>query len=78
MEDVLIAAFRRSLCIPLYRNWKLAEQVLKDVLTVLKLGKKVILKCLLQTRKYFIDGENRYILNDLYINDYCVWVQYAR
>ena len=25
-----------------------------------------------------IDTESRYILNDLYITDYCVWIQSAR
>jgi len=28
-------------------------------------------------RATFLDGENRYLLNELYINDYCVWIQYA-
>jgi protein SHQ1 len=52
--------------------------VLNDVINLLKKGKKAILKILLEIRRTFIDGENRYILNDLYINDYCVWIQYAR
>ena len=51
--------------------------VFKDMLNILKKGHKFILKCLLQIRKTFIDGDSRYILNDLYINDYCVWIQYA-
>lgn len=77
LDQVLIASFRRSLCIPLYRNWKLSEKVLADLIFVLKKGHKLILKCLLGVRAAFMDGENRYILNDLYINDYCIWIQYA-
>ncbi len=77
LEDVLIASYRRSLCMPLYRNWKLTKKVMEDVVFVLKKGHTLILKCLLAVRNSFIDGENRYILNDLYINDYCVWIQYA-
>jgi len=77
LDEVLKASYRRSLCLPLYRNWKLSEKVLEDVIFVLKKGHTLILQCLLAVRAAFIDGENRYILNDLYINDYCVWIQYA-
>lgn len=77
LDQVVISSFRRSLCIPLYRNWKITQMVFKDMLNILKKGHKFILKCLLQIRKTFIDGDSRYILNDLYINDYCVWIQYA-
>lgn len=77
LDQVLVSSFRRSLCIPLYRNWKISQQVLSDLLFILKQGHRLILKCLLDVRKTFIDGDSRYILNDLYINDYCVWIQYA-
>ncbi len=30
----------------------------------------------MKIRETFIDGDCRYILNDLYINDYLVWLQY--
>lgn len=78
LDDVMITAFRRSLCIPLYRNWKLSLKVFEDLKYILRQGHRLILKCLLNIRSTFIDGENRYLLNDLYINDYCVWIQYAR
>lgn len=77
LDQVLISSFRRSLCMPLYRNWKLTQMVFNDMLFILKKGQQLILKCLLNVRKIFIDGDSRYILNDLYINDYCIWVQYA-
>jgi len=38
----------------------------------------MIIKSLIAIRDAFIDGECRYVLNDLYINDYCVWIQYVR
>ena len=38
----------------------------------------MIIKTLIKIRETFIDGDCRYILNDLYINDYCVWIQYVR
>ena len=77
LEDVVVAAFRRSLSIPLYRSWKLSLRVFADVKHVLRQGHRSILKCLLAVRATFLDGENRYLLNELYINDYCVWIQYA-
>lgn len=38
-------------------------------------GKIAILQCLLQMRRLFLDEEHRYLLNNLYINDYCLWIQ---
>jgi hypothetical protein len=39
-------------------------------------GRKYIIKTFLKIRETFIDGDCRYILNDLYINDYLIWLQY--
>lgn len=72
------ASFRRSLCYPLYRNWKLSQKVYQDMVKLLKQGRKKIIKTMLEIRTLFIDGDCRYILNDLYINDYCVWLQYVK
>lgn len=39
-------------------------------------GRTAILQCLVDTRKILsTSGEFRYILNDLYITDYCLWIQ---
>lgn len=38
-------------------------------------GKCAILQCLLQMRRLFLDEEHRYLLNTLYLNDYCLWIQ---
>lgn len=38
-------------------------------------GKACVLKCLLDVHKVFRENEPAYILNDLYISDYCVWIQ---
>lgn len=39
IDEVIIACFRRSLCYPLFRNWKLSVKVLEDVKKVFGLGK---------------------------------------
>lgn len=38
-------------------------------------GKACVLKCLLDVHKVFRGNEPAYILNDLYVTDYCVWIQ---
>uniref|UniRef100_A0A6Q2X522 Protein SHQ1 homolog n=1 Tax=Esox lucius TaxID=8010 RepID=A0A6Q2X522_ESOLU len=43
------------------------------VLAILR--KAGVLKCLLDIHKVFRENEPAYILNDLYITDYCVWIQ---
>ncbi|MPC36998.1 Protein SHQ1 [Portunus trituberculatus] len=75
LKDVAVSSIRRSLTFPLVRNWLLAQQVLKDTAHLLSLGRKKVLKCLFEIRRIFSASPPRYILNQLYINDYCVWLQ---
>ncbi|XP_028416679.1 protein SHQ1 homolog isoform X2 [Dendronephthya gigantea] len=75
VEDVLVACVRRSLSYPLFRNWDLSCRVLQDVKDIFKYGRRRILKCLLEILKLFNESEPRYLLNELYITDYCVWIQ---
>lgn len=77
LDKCVLASFRRSLCYPLYRNWELSKLVYSDLIELVKKGKLWILKSLIECRETFIDEDCRYILNDLYLNDYCVWVQYV-
>nr|CAD7442013.1 unnamed protein product [Timema bartmani] len=77
LRDVVLAARRRNLSYPLHRHWDLSAKVLEDVVQVLRLGKKQVLKCLLEVHSLFNSSEPRYLLNQLYIRDYCVWIQQA-
>ncbi|XP_078050419.1 protein SHQ1 homolog isoform X2 [Augochlora pura] len=75
-EEVIKACFRRSICYPLFRNWELSLKVLEDVKKVIKLGKKYIIKRFCEIHSLFNNScEPRYILNQLYIKDYLVWLQ---
>ncbi|XP_033213778.1 protein SHQ1 homolog [Belonocnema kinseyi] len=75
-KEVLIACLRRSLCFPLFRNWNLSMKVIEDVKEVLKLGKKYIIKRFCEIHSLFNKScEPRYVLNQLYIKDYLVWMQ---
>eukprot|EP00043_Microstomoeca_roanoka_P018334 m.195463 g.195463 ORF g.195463 m.195463 type:complete len:602 (-) comp16803_c0_seq1:301-2106(-) len=73
--DVLNAFTTRSLVYPLYRTWALTQAVLQDVCDVLLLGKSALLQCLLGTRWLLARDDVRYVLNELYVDDLCVWLQ---
>ncbi|XP_034296454.1 protein SHQ1 homolog [Pantherophis guttatus] len=78
ISEVLISFGRRVLCYPLYRHFGLVIRALNDTIMILKLGKSAILKCLLDIHKIFRENDPAYILNDLYITDYCIWIQKAK
>ncbi|XP_010770314.1 protein SHQ1 homolog [Notothenia coriiceps] len=42
---------------------------------IIKNRKTGVLKCLLDIHKVFRENDPAYILNDLYITDYCTWIQ---
>jgi len=75
LEDVIAANARRCLCYPLYRHWSLVEKIVEDVRRIFLLGRRWILRCLLNIKSILQSDENKYILNELYITDYCVWIQ---
>ena len=73
---LVICSLMRRLCIyPYMRNWKLGRKVLADVARILYLGKRCILKCLLGIRAIFHSTDTHYMLNTVYVDDYCCWIQ---
>lgn len=73
---VILNCIRRSLIYPLYRNWDLAIRVVQDVTCIMSKGRTAILKCFLDLHQLLNEtGDNYYLLNDLYITDYCCWLQ---
>ena len=74
-RTVIVHCARRSLIYPYLRVWKLTRKVLSDVCKVLLLGRRSVLKCLLEMRRIFQQTDSHYMLNKLFIDDYCVWVQ---
>jgi len=75
MDYMLHTAAKRSLTFPLYRNWKLVEAVMQDVINIFQAGRSTILRCLLQIKYAFDHEEMKYLFSILYVNDYCVWIQ---
>ncbi|XP_004456276.1 protein SHQ1 homolog isoform X1 [Dasypus novemcinctus] len=78
VHEILVSFGRRVLSYPLYRHFKLVMKVYRDTIKILQLGKSAVLKCLLDIHKIFQENDPAYILNDLYISDYCVWIQKAK
>lgn len=77
VERTILSSCRRVLIFPLYRHWRLARTCKSDVVRILSKGRKYILKCLLDIHELFAKSDLYYILNDLYIRDYCIWIQKA-
>ncbi|KAN0034321.1 hypothetical protein ACTFIV_000818 [Dictyostelium citrinum] len=77
LSSVIECCFKRSLTFPLYRSWLLSERVLRDTKQIFQLGKRCLLKCLLDIKKKLESSEFKYYLNRLYIDDYCIWLQHA-
>lgn len=59
----------------MYRRFDLAAQVYEDTRTIFDMGKRAILRCLLQTRLLLEKDDVKRTLNRLYLDDYCVWIQ---
>uniref|UniRef100_A0A4W6FYI4 Protein SHQ1 homolog n=1 Tax=Lates calcarifer TaxID=8187 RepID=A0A4W6FYI4_LATCA len=73
--EVLVSFGRRVLCYPLYRHFTLVSAAVRDTIKILQSGESCVLKCLLNIHKVFRENDPAYILNDLYITDYCIWIQ---
>lgn len=77
VHEVVYSCLRRSLCYPLYRHWQLSLAVLQDIRDIFHLGRRKLLQCLLIVQRTLNQTEPFYVMNDLYITDYCVWIQKA-
>lgn len=75
IHDVVISCVRRSLSYPLYRNWSLIMAVLEDTKRIFTLGRRQLLKCLLEIHALCYEEDPWFLLNELYLTDYCIWIQ---
>ncbi|KAK4020969.1 hypothetical protein OUZ56_002905 [Daphnia magna] len=75
IRQVVECFLRRSLCFPLFRSFKLSLKAIEDACCILKEGRTSVLRCFLQIYQLFNKSDPRYLLNQLYIHDYCVWIQ---
>lgn len=81
LSECLLSFCRRSLSFPLYRHFELSRKCIQDVVTILLLGREAVLRCLLEIQYLFDhsgvggDEEFKFILNKIFVEDYCVWIQ---
>lgn len=76
MKEVLVACYRRALTFPIFRNFELCHKVKNDLVSLLKKGKKFVIKCVIDIYQIFNQSTDaRYILNQLYIKDYLIFLQ---
>ena len=75
LEQAMISCMRRSLIYPYLRSYKLSKLIVDDVGSILQSGKHVVLQTLLKVYKIFEKSETKYMINKLFIEDYCVWIQ---
>lgn len=79
VDEVLRACYRRALIFPIFRNFELCHKVKNDLVTLLKRGKKFTIKCMIEIHQMFnTSNDARYILNQLYIKDYLIFLQKCR
>ncbi|XP_037295962.1 protein SHQ1 homolog [Manduca sexta] len=79
IKQVLTACYRRALVYPIFRNFELCKKVKNDVVALFRRGKKFIVQCVIDIHQLFNTSHDaRYILNQLYIKDYLVFLQKCR
>lgn len=80
VREAVLAAYRRSLAYPLHRNAGLADRVLADVKEIVNVKDVDVLRTrlfriLLELRDVFEDDKLLRLHCDLFLIDYCVWIQ---
>lgn len=77
-RDVLVAFLRRVITYPLYRNFELGRQCVRDAIDVLKGGRNWLINQLLLTHQQFASGEPcRESFNTYYLEDYIRYISNA-
>jgi protein SHQ1 len=75
LEDVIRFSVRRSLMYPYLRNTDFAMHCWNQVASIVKSGRRCIIRCLLQVRAILDKSEAHYLGNRLYIDPYLGWIQ---
>jgi hypothetical protein len=75
IDAAVTTAARRIISLPYLRHFELAACSVRACGQIFGHGKRCILKSLLEVREIFKGSECRYLLNKLYIDEYCVWIQ---
>lgn len=74
LKACVITGIRRALCYPLYRNYIFATKAWDDVCYILRSGKRVTMKYLLEARELFRFHDVYYVYDKIWLEDLCLWV----
>ncbi|CAI5719190.1 unnamed protein product [Peronospora destructor] len=75
LHAVVRSSVRRMITFPFLRQYDLALRSVCEASEILKRGTRVVLRALLMLHRVVEKSETQYLLNSLYIQDYCVWIQ---
>lgn len=75
LKDVIICCLRRSITFPLYRAFELSLKVFEDVVVLLKLGRRAVLKAMIAFRQLTRSNEQMFLFDRIFITDYLIWLQ---
>jgi protein SHQ1 len=75
LASALSQSYRQCLSFPLYRSFSLAEACRTDVAELFLLGKRTLVRCLLETKDIVEHHEVYYVYSKIWLEDFCVWVQ---
>ncbi|KAJ3192911.1 Hsp90 cochaperone shq1 [Entophlyctis luteolus] len=79
LRALVAALTRRALCYPLHRHRGLVRAVLRDdVARVLRAGRTAVIRVLLATRRILRAHHAAFVLDRLFLEDYCLWAQHPR
>lgn len=66
-DDAIRVCIRRALIFPYMRRFDLALRVAEDTVSIVRLGRRAILRCLLETKQLLEKEEHMYLLNTVYV-----------
>ena len=74
LEDVFRSFARRCLCFPYLRRWDLCCLAARDCRDLLE-DRRWVLRALFKVQDLLAKSQTAYLLNKLYIDDMCIWIQ---
>ncbi|OBA22900.1 SHQ1-domain-containing protein [Metschnikowia bicuspidata var. bicuspidata NRRL YB-4993] len=74
LEATILTVSRRSLCYPFHRHYGLTKKAWDDVYYILRSGRRVVLKCLLEVRELFRFHDVYYVYDKIWLEDLCLWI----
>ncbi|CCH62181.1 hypothetical protein TBLA_0G02410 [Henningerozyma blattae CBS 6284] len=73
IKVAIVTSIRRSLSYTLHRNFNLSMKALNFVYYILRGGKRLIIRCLLDIHEIFRIHDVYYVYNKIFLDDLCSW-----